>query len=140
MIRYLRTLTTLFVIVIVASVQCIKLEEKYAWQELEFAWPSEEIKQKALASGAYKVENNLPLGLDVWNDKLFITVPRFVFKIKYTLGHLSIINTRCTYVYTFYDDWHCKTVSFSWKDCHKCIQNIIYTIEIVVCSRGQQNI
>ena len=47
------------------------------WQELEFDWPTAEAKAEAIQSGAYKVENNLPLGLDVWNNKLFITVPRY---------------------------------------------------------------
>lgn len=61
---------------IIVVVQCTKLEQKYIWQELEYAWPSDAIKDDAIKSGAYKVENNLPLGLDVWNDKLFITVPR----------------------------------------------------------------
>jgi hypothetical protein len=53
-----------------------KLEEKYSWKELEFAWPSEEIKQEAIRSGKYIESHNLPLGLDVWKNKLFITVPR----------------------------------------------------------------
>lgn len=55
-----------------------KLEEKFSWKELDFAWPSEEAKQEALRSGKYIVNHNLPLGLDVWNDKLFITVPRWL--------------------------------------------------------------
>lgn len=76
MIPYLVTILAIGLIVV--SVQSIKLEEKFAWKELEYAWPSEQIKQEALTSGAYKVENNLPLGLDIWRDKLFITVPRFV--------------------------------------------------------------
>lgn len=60
----------------VCAIEGVKLEQKYQWQELQFAWPSEEMKQEALRTGRYKVENNLPLGLDVWKDKLFITVPR----------------------------------------------------------------
>lgn len=55
-----------------------KMEQKYLWQELDFAWPSEEAKMTAITSGRYKAEHNLPLGLDIWQDKLFITVPRYV--------------------------------------------------------------
>lgn len=72
--RYLRTI--FFVLCVVVSSECIKLQEKYAWQELSYAWPSDVIKQQAIQTGKYKVEDNLPLGLDVWRDKLFITVPR----------------------------------------------------------------
>jgi hypothetical protein len=53
-----------------------KLQEKFSWRELDFAWPSEEVKQEAIRSGKYVENHNLPLGLDVWKDKLFITVPR----------------------------------------------------------------
>lgn len=53
-----------------------KLEEKFHWKQLVFDWPSEEAEKAAIKSGEYVVENNLPLGLERWNNKLFITVPR----------------------------------------------------------------
>lgn len=55
----------------------VKLEQKFRWKDVTFAWPSESAKEEAVTSGRYKAENNLPLGLDIWNDKLFITVPRY---------------------------------------------------------------
>lgn len=67
------------IFVIVMAIACAtarKLEEKFSWKELDFAWPSEEVKQEAIRSGKYIENHNLPLGLDVWKDKLFITVPR----------------------------------------------------------------
>lgn len=54
------------------------LQEKFAWKEVDYAWESESQKEEAVTNGRYIVENNLPLGLDVWRDKLFITVPRQV--------------------------------------------------------------
>lgn len=59
-----------------STVSAIKLQERFAWQELEYDWPSAEAKQQAIDSGVYIPANNLPLGMDVWRDKLFITVPR----------------------------------------------------------------
>jgi hypothetical protein len=44
-----------------------KLEEKYSWKQIQYDWPSEEIKQEAIKSGAYIEENNLPLGVEVNN-------------------------------------------------------------------------
>lgn len=66
-----------------------KLKEKFRWKEVSYAWPSESAKEEAITSGRYKPENNLILGLDVWKDKLFITVPRYLFsfKSKYTISH-----------------------------------------------------
>lgn len=60
----------------IACATASKLEEKFSWKELDFAWPSEEVKQEAIRSGKYIESHNLPLGLDIWHDKLFITVPR----------------------------------------------------------------
>lgn len=75
MIRFLQTIMVAMVLLVTVG-QCAKLEQKYQWKQLEFDWPSEEEKLDAIRTGRYKPENNLPLGLDVWRDKLFITVPR----------------------------------------------------------------
>lgn len=64
-----------FICVGVVVVQA-KLEEKFHWKQLVFDWPSNEAEQAAIKTGEYVVENNLPLGLERWKNKLFITVPR----------------------------------------------------------------
>lgn len=72
---------SLCIAVIVATVymaDAVKLKEKFKWREVEFDWPSQEAKQEAITSGKYVASNNLPLGLERWHDKLFITVPRLV--------------------------------------------------------------
>lgn len=66
----------LFLKIIFANAIKLELDETYKWKELAFAWPSERVKQEAIVSGKYIERNNLMLGLDVWRDKLFITVPR----------------------------------------------------------------
>jgi hypothetical protein len=60
----------------ILSGSCGRLKEKFSWKELDFAWPSAEAKDEAVKSGNYIEKNNLPLGLEVWKNKLFITVPR----------------------------------------------------------------
>ena len=72
----------LTVIAIIGISNAKKLEEKYSWKELDFAWPSEEVKQEAIKTGRYIEGHNLPLGLDVWKDKVFITVPRYVCIVR----------------------------------------------------------
>lgn len=57
-------------------VQQHSLTEKFAWKNIEYHWPDDTTKEDAIINGRYKPENNLPLSLDVWGDKLFITVPR----------------------------------------------------------------
>lgn len=60
----------------IAAAAIEKLTEKFAWQELEFAWPSDDAREAAIREGSYIRSNNLPLALDVWRDKIFLTVPR----------------------------------------------------------------
>jgi hypothetical protein len=55
------------------------LEVKFAWKNFDFAFPSDAVRKKAIAAGHYVPENNLPNGMELWKDKMFITVPRYKF-------------------------------------------------------------
>jgi hypothetical protein len=65
-----------FVLLCISIAGANILVEKFAWKELEFAWPSDEAKQTAIREGNFIPSNNLPLAFDVWRDKMFLTVPR----------------------------------------------------------------
>lgn len=54
-----------------------KLQERYNWNQLDFAFPSQTIKDQAIASGDYIPTNGLPVGVEHWGNKLFVTVPRW---------------------------------------------------------------
>lgn len=73
------SLKVTLLLVACAGISLAKLQEKFKWKEVSYAWPSDAAKEEAITSGRYKPENNLILGLDVWKDKLFITVPRYVY-------------------------------------------------------------
>lgn len=60
-----------------------RLQEKYVWKQIAFAWPSDGEEQNAIATGRYIPENNAPLSMDLWGDKVFITIPRFVHNPEY---------------------------------------------------------
>ncbi|XP_062545165.1 protein yellow [Armigeres subalbatus] len=77
-------------IAIVATVDAVKLKEKFKWREVEYDWPSQEAKQEAISSGKYVAPNNLPLGLERWRDKLFITVPRWKSGVAASLTFVNI--------------------------------------------------
>ena len=70
-----------------------RMKEVLAWKILDFAYPSKEAREAAIKSGEFVPENANPLGLEVWNDKVFVTVPRWkngvpstVNYVKYTEG------------------------------------------------------
>ncbi|CAO1395766.1 unnamed protein product [Diamesa tonsa] len=80
------------VLSIALFVQCSKLEVKYSWQELDFAWSSADQKQEALANGKYIPKNNMPLCFDIWNNKIFVTLPRWRNGIPSTLNYFTMSN------------------------------------------------
>lgn len=65
------------------------LLERFAWRILDWNYPSELSRQQALASGDFQPENALPVGIEIWRDKLFVSVPRwkngqsiFIFNLR----------------------------------------------------------
>lgn len=54
-----------------------KLQEVFNWRQLDFQFPSIQMKQQALAAGTYIPTNALPVGIEHWGNKLFVSVPRW---------------------------------------------------------------
>lgn len=54
-----------------------KLEERFNWRELDWVFPSPAEKSRAIASGDYIPRNGLPVGIERWGSKLFVSVPRW---------------------------------------------------------------
>nr|CAD7431437.1 unnamed protein product [Timema monikensis] len=63
-----------------------RLREVYAWKQVDFSFPSPEIRQYAISSGSFVPKDNLPLGLEVWNSRIFVTLPRWKSGIPATLA------------------------------------------------------
>ncbi|XP_053669181.1 protein yellow-like [Anopheles marshallii] len=71
-----------------------QLKSVIQWKAADFAFPSPQERDEALASGRYVPENCIPLDMDVdysnpARSRLFVTIPRFVQGIPYTLGRVS---------------------------------------------------
>lgn len=55
----------------------VKLQEEFSWKILDYAYPDENQRLRAILTGRFIPENNLPVGIEIWRDKLFVTVPRW---------------------------------------------------------------
>ncbi|KAJ8687047.1 hypothetical protein QAD02_022841 [Eretmocerus hayati] len=54
------------------------LETAYQWRYIDYVWPSEDVKQDAIATGAYNYTNIMPMDVDVAKDgRVFITALNF---------------------------------------------------------------
>ena len=54
-----------------------KLQERYSWQQLDFVFPNRALRERAIASGDYIPTNGLPVGIERFQNKLFVSVPRW---------------------------------------------------------------
>ncbi|EFA10662.1 yellow-c precursor [Tribolium castaneum] len=100
----------LLLLLTLSSATLAALDEVFAWNELTFAWPSEEAKENAVKSGEYVPENNLPLGLGRWKDKLFVTVPRWKSGVAASLNYISLSSANKTSPLTPYPSWKANTL------------------------------
>lgn len=73
----------------------LNLDVIYEWKEVTFAWPNETLKNHLISEGSYIKENNLPLGLALWRNKLFVTVPRWKSGVPASLTYIDL-NTALT--------------------------------------------
>lgn len=53
------------------------LQEVFEWSYVDFAYPDEQLKERAKATGAFIPKNALPVGVEHWRNKLFVTFPRW---------------------------------------------------------------
>jgi hypothetical protein len=75
-----------------------KLEEVYHWNLVDFDYPDDTSRNNSIQSKKFIPENNLPLGLEVWKDKLFVTVPRWKSGVPSTLNYISLKGELNAYV------------------------------------------
>lgn len=63
--------------------------QAYYWKTIDYEFNNEEEKNSLLYSGTFIPENNLPLGLEIWRDKIFLSLPRWKKGIPATLATIS---------------------------------------------------
>lgn len=54
-----------------------RLQERYNWRQLDWVFPNQQIRDRMIATGEYVPTNGLPVGIERWQNKLFVTVPRW---------------------------------------------------------------
>lgn len=60
----------------------------YSWKLLDFEFPSDRARLEAIASESFIQENNLPLGIETWKDRIFLSMPKWKTGVPATLAWL----------------------------------------------------
>lgn len=72
--------------------QNTRFNERYSWSTLNFQFPDEQSRQAAINSRDYVPINNVPLGTEIWRDRFFVTVPRWLTGIASTVNFFTMNN------------------------------------------------
>lgn len=67
-----------------------KLAERFRWNRLDFQFKNDAERQNALENRSYIPDNTIPFGVGVWEDKVFITIPRRNPGVPSTLNYINL--------------------------------------------------
>lgn len=70
----------------------VEFKDYFTWGQIDLEYPNQESKQMSLKTGKFIPINNLPLGLEVWKNKLFLSLPQWRPGIPVTLAYLDLNN------------------------------------------------
>lgn len=106
----------------------------YEWRQLDFQYPSLTQRQQAIISGDFVPANNLPLGIDRWRDRLFVTTPRWKNGVPVSLSTLPLPPRELSPPLRPYPswDWHADPEA-PIPDCTRLMS--VYRLHIDECER-----
>lgn len=106
----------------------------YEWRQLDFEYPSFLDRQRAILTGDFVPANNLPLGVDRWRNRLFVTMPRWRNGVPASLATLPLPALERSPAMRPYPswDWHANPEVIQ-PDCSRLMS--VYRIWIDECER-----
>lgn len=69
------------------------LRVAYQWKQMDFNYPSAAARANAIATGAFVPENVIPVGLEVYKTRLFMTLPRWKSGVPASLVYIDMAGT-----------------------------------------------
>lgn len=80
-----------------------RLRVAYEWRQIDFAYPSAELRAQAIADGSFVPANVIPVGVERAGDRLFVTLPRWKRGVPASLAYVDMNNGEWWYecVYGF---------------------------------------
>ena len=67
-------------LILLVAIFCITVEarlyEKFAWRTLDYNWRSPADRENALRDKTYTPQTNVPVGVERWRNKVFVTITR----------------------------------------------------------------
>ncbi|XP_044595150.1 protein yellow-like isoform X2 [Cotesia glomerata] len=110
--RVLQTVNMWYLILLLSlsMVTCDPFKTVFSWKQVDYNFPNETTRNAYKTSGDYIKEHVVPLGLNVWGDKLFITIPRWKKGVPANLNYVSLNNDNKSPLLNPYPDWESNDI------------------------------
>jgi len=102
------------------------------WKFLDFEYPSFTLRRLAIKRKTLIPENNLPLGVDFFSTKIFITTPRWKDGVPFSLGYTDYPPKEKSPLIKPYPNWNFHTQPYD-PDCFKLMS--VYRTFVDECAR-----
>ncbi|XP_050431938.1 protein yellow-like [Adelges cooleyi] len=89
----------------------VGFKDRFTWGQIDLEYPNQESKRMARKSGAFIPANNLPLGIEVWKDKMFLSIPQWKKGIPVTLTSVDLNSNSSSPRLKPFPDWNWYTTA-----------------------------
>lgn len=66
------------------------LRVAFQWKQMDFEYPDIDARQEAIRNETFISENVVPVGLEVYQNRLFVTLPRWKKGVPCSLGYIDL--------------------------------------------------
>lgn len=80
----------LFALMVTSVMANDNLRVAYQWKQIDFEYPNIEERQAAITNLTFIQENVIPVGLEVYKNRLFITLPRWKKGVPASLAFIDL--------------------------------------------------
>ncbi|VVC35640.1 Six-bladed beta-propeller, TolB-like,Major royal jelly protein/protein yellow [Cinara cedri] len=110
----------------------IGLKDRFTWNQIDIEYPDRESKRNALKTGKFIPINNLPLGLEIWKNKMFISLPQWKPGIPVTLAYVNLNSYDKSPVLKPYPSWN-WFINHKQNRCDGLVS--VFRMEVDKCDR-----
>ncbi|XP_060802926.1 L-dopachrome tautomerase yellow-f-like [Amyelois transitella] len=105
----------------------------YKWKQIGFEYSTQMQRRRAILERSFIPENNLPLGLEVWGSRVFVTIPRWKKGVPATLATVSRSGGVTSPPLKPYPNWAMNTYPRNGPNCAGLIS--VFRISVDPCGK-----
>nr|ADX87358.1 yellow-h3 [Heliconius melpomene] len=103
------------------------IETLYRWKQIDYVFPSPQSRRLAIQNGEFNQINVIPLGIERWQDRVFVSTPRWKKGVPATLSSLPVASQEESPLLAPYPSW-------DWHNADNCTGfTSIYRMSIDDC-------